>query len=116
MSRSFVPSPSTPAVLTANRLRDGLSVWMTPCGWDTDPRAAVLYEDAETADAALAVAEAQPGVVVGPYLTQSGRDADGLPVPVHFREAFRQSGPSVETSAPHSRAQDSRHPQEAAHV
>lgn len=111
MSRSFVPSPSTPVVLTANRLHDGLSVWMTPCGWGTDPRAAVLFEDADSADAALAAAEAQPGVVVGPYLTQSGRDAQGLPVAVHFREAFRQSGPSVETSAPHSRES-----QEAAHV
>lgn len=116
MSRSFAPSPSTPAVLTANRLRDGLSVWMTPCGWDTDPRAAVLFQDAQQADAALAAAEAQPGVVVGPYLTQSGRDADGLPVAVHFREAFRQSGPSVETRAPYSSAPHSLQPQEAAHV
>ena len=44
-------------------------------------------------------AQAQPDVVVGPYLVESGRDQGGLPIPVHFREAFRQAGPSVETNA-----------------
>ena len=39
------------------------------------------------------------GSGVGPYLVESGRDAEGLPIPVHFREAFRQAGPSVETKA-----------------
>lgn len=108
MSKTFVPSQLTPAVLTANNLRDGLSVWMSAEGWTTDPRAARLYEDPAAAEAALAAAKAQPGVVVDPYLVESGRDAQGRPVAVHFRETFRQSGPSVETSAPHAR--------EAAHV
>ena len=99
MSKTFVPSPRTPAVLTANNLRDGLSVWMSAAGWTTDPRAATLYEDAATAETALLAAQAQPDIVVGPYLVESGRDADGLPIPVHFRETFRQAGPSVETNA-----------------
>lgn len=99
MSKTFVPSARTPAVLTANNLRDGLSVWMSAAGWTTDPRAATLYEDPAAAEAALLAAQGQPDVVVGPYLVESGRDAQGLPVPVHFREAFRQAGPSVETNA-----------------
>lgn len=97
MSKTFVPSSRTPAVLTANSLADGLSVWMSAGGWTTDPRAAMFYEDAAAAETALLAAQAQPDLVVGPYLTESGRDAEGLPVPVHFREAFRQAGPSVET-------------------
>ena len=111
MSKSFVPSTLTPAVLTANRLRDGLSVWMSPQGWATDPCAAVLFQDPALAETALSAAEAQVSVVVDPYLVESGRDEHGRPVAVHFREAFRQSGPSVETSAPHSRQR-----QEVAHV
>ena len=99
MSKTFVPSARTPAVLTANNLLDGLSVWMSARGWTTDPRAATLYEDAATAETALLAAQAQPDIVVGPYLVESGRDAEGLPIPVHFREAFRQAGPSVETNA-----------------
>ena len=99
MSKTFVPSPRTPAVLTANNLLDGLSVWMSSKGWTTDPRAATLYEDPAAAETALLAAQAQPDVVVGPYLVESGRGANGLPIPVHFREAFRQAGPSVETNA-----------------
>lgn len=99
MSKTFVPSPRTPAVLTANNLLDGLSVWMSAEGWTPNPRAATFYEDPAGAETALLAAQAQPDIVVGPYLVESGRDAHGAPIPVHFREAFRQAGPSVETKA-----------------
>ena len=46
------------------------------------------------AAAALLAAQAQPDVEVAPYLVESGRDENGLPIPVHFREAFRRRGPS----------------------
>ena len=105
MSKTFVPSPRTPAVLTANALRDGRCVWMSGQGWTTDPRAATLYEDAGLADFALLDAQAQAHEVVGPYLIEAGRDPQGRPAPAHFREAFRQQGPSTETAA-----------REAAHV
>ena len=77
MSKTFAPSARTPAVLTANNLLDGLSVWMSARGWTTDPRAATLYEDAATAETALLAAQAQPDVVVAPYLVESGRDENG---------------------------------------
>ena len=35
MSKTFAPSARTPAVLTANNLLDGLSVWMSARGWTT---------------------------------------------------------------------------------
>lgn len=111
MSKSFVPSSVTPAVLTANDLRGGHCVWMGADGWTPDAGAAVLYEDPGAADAALADAQAQGGVVVDPYLIEAGRDAAGRPAPAHFREAFRQTGPSTEPAARHRAAFD-----EAAHV
>lgn len=111
MSKTFVPSPQTPAVLTANDLRGGQCVWMGPAGWTSDPAAAVLYEEPALADAALAAAQAQGGVVVGPYLIEAARDAAGRPAPAHFREAFRQTGPSTEPAARHPAIFD-----ETAHV
>lgn len=99
MSKSFAPSPETPAVLTANDLRDGRCVWMGDGDWTTDPRAATLYQDAGLAQLALLDAEAQAHRVVGPYLAEAKRDAQGRPAPAHFREAFRQAGPSTETLA-----------------
>ncbi|HRO13813.1 MAG TPA: DUF2849 domain-containing protein [Paracoccus sp. (in: a-proteobacteria)] len=96
MSKTFVPSEKTPAVLTANDLRNGRCVWMSASGWTTDPKAATLYEDANLADFALLDAQAQAHVVVGPYLIEATRDAHGRPAPAHFREAFRQRGPSTE--------------------
>lgn len=99
MSKSFTPSPATPAVLTANTLRDGRCVWMGAGGWTTDPRAATLYEDAGLAEFALLEARAQGHVVVGPYLIEANRTADGRAAPAHFREAFRHSGPTTEPAA-----------------
>lgn len=99
MSKNFTPSPATPAVLTANDLRDGRCVWMAGDGWTTDPRAATLYEDAGLADLALLDAQAQGHVVVGPYLIEAARGPDGRPAPAHFREAFRHGGPTTEPAA-----------------
>ena len=53
MSKTFVPSPETPAVLTANDLRDGRCVWMGEGGWTGKPDEAVLYEDPGLAELAL---------------------------------------------------------------
>ncbi len=93
MSKSFKPSPATPAVITANDLRMGHCVWMTANGWTANPREAALFEDEGHADLALLDAEAQGHIVVGPYIAQVQRSEDG-PQPTHFREAFRGRGPS----------------------
>lgn len=111
MSKTFVPSPDTPAVLTANDLRGGQCVWMGPAGWTADAQAAAFYDDPASAEAALAAAQGQGNVVVGPYLVEAARDDAGRPAPAHFREAFRQAGPSTEPAAQHPAKFD-----EAAHV
>ncbi|MFD1882965.1 DUF2849 domain-containing protein [Paracoccus pacificus] len=93
MSRSFTPSPATPAVVTANDLRIGEVVWMCADGWTNDPRAATIYEDEAIADLALLDAIAQSNIVIDPYLAEVRRGPNG-PEPTHFREDFRRRGPS----------------------
>lgn len=93
MSKPFTPTPQTPAVITANDLRMGHCVWMTPMGWTSDPKQAALYETQSHADLALLEAEAQAHIVVGAYIAQVRVGPDG-PEPTHFREDFRRRGPS----------------------
>ena len=86
--------PFTPKVVTANLLREGDVVYLDAAGeWVTDLRSAELIEHETRAADRLAFAEAQPGHVVGAYLTDRKAGPDG-PAPVHFREGFRATGPS----------------------
>ncbi|MFN3275116.1 MAG: DUF2849 domain-containing protein [Paracoccus sp. (in: a-proteobacteria)] len=93
MSKAFPLSAARPGVITANDLREGHNVWMCEEGWTPDPRKATLYEDEAIAELALLQAIGQADLVVGPYLVEAKRGENG-PEPVHFREAFRQRGPS----------------------
>ncbi|RJE80601.1 DUF2849 domain-containing protein [Paracoccus sp. JM45] len=93
MSKAFTPSANKPGVITANHLREGFNVWMCEDGWTPDPRKATLYEDEAIAELELLKAIGQADLVVGPYLVEAKRGPNG-PEPVHFREAFRQLGPS----------------------
>ena len=83
----------TPKVLTANLLRDGDVVYMSADDrWVTDLAEAEVLTD--EADAQMRLVEAdKPSVVVGTYLADVTPGPDG-PVAVHFREAFRASGPT----------------------
>ncbi|WP_085588909.1 DUF2849 domain-containing protein [Thalassospira sp. MCCC 1A01428] len=86
-------------VVTANRLDDGLAVFMTADdGWSTDLRDAVCAEDAPQAEALMARAdtEKQQVTVVGPYLIDVAQE-DGVLVPTKYREVLRTLGPSVRT-------------------
>ncbi|MDM7459053.1 MAG: DUF2849 domain-containing protein [Paracoccus sp. (in: a-proteobacteria)] len=93
MSKAFTPTPARPGVITANDLREGHNLWMCADGWTQDPTQATLFEDEAIADLALLKAIGQSDRVVGPYLVEARRGPHG-PEPVHFREAFRQRGPS----------------------
>ena len=101
MSRAF-----TPKVVTANALIEGDVVYLTEDDrWTRDHAEAELIDDEAHAQLRLLRAEQQRHVVVGPYLADARRGAQG-PEPVHFREAFRTRGPS---NYPHGK-------QEAGHV
>ena len=90
MARTFVPK-----VVTANDLLEGDVIYMAPNGeWTRKHEEAALYEDEASANEALEKAQQQAGLLVGAYLANATRDADGKPQPVHFREEFRTRGPS----------------------
>jgi hypothetical protein len=84
-------------IATANRLQDGLVVFLSAHGkWSRDLNAArVARSDAE-ADALeqAAAASARSNTVVDPYLI-SVDVTSGSPVPVAHRERLRASGPTV---------------------
>ena len=89
MSRSF-----TPKVITANALRAGDVVYLTADDrWTPHHHEAELIDEEAHAQLRLLHADAQRLVVVGAYLAEAKRGAQG-PEPVHFREAFRTRGPS----------------------
>lgn len=120
MSKAFTPTTAKPGVITANDLREGHNVWMCDEGWTADPARATVFEDEAIADLALLRAIGQSNIVVGPYLVEAKRGPNG-PEPTHFREAFRQSGPTNylhELSAGNAPANDNAavNPAEAAHV
>ena len=83
-------------IVTANRLSDGLVVYLNGAGWSEridDARVARAEEDAAVL---LAQAEA-PGQalrVVDPYLIEVTRDG-AVSRPVSNREAIRALGPTV---------------------
>lgn len=84
----------TPSVVTANDLFEGDVVYLTASGaWTRRLRDSQLFADEESAQDALAAAQAQPDRLVGAYLAPARKGSDG-PQPEHFREAFRARGPS----------------------
>ncbi len=89
----------TTQVLTANRLSDGIVVYLTRGdGWtETLSQASLARADEEGARlleiGAHQVADRQ---VVEPYLIDV-TDEDGQVRPLRFREAIRAGGPTVET-------------------
>ena len=89
MSRRF-----TPKVVTANALVEGDVVWLTADDrWSRSMTEAELIDDEAHAQIRLLFAESQPGVVVGAYLADAKAGENG-PEPTHFREVFRNRGPS----------------------
>lgn len=89
-----MPPPFSPKVVTANALIEGDVVYLTETGgWSRDLRQAEVLEDEAVADERLLFAAAQTETVVGVYLADVTAGPSG-PEPVHFREAFRRTGPS----------------------
>jgi len=86
-------------IITANNLRDGLVVFLTPSGlWSTEIAAARIVGTGEL-DEALAYGKAQHDarIIVEPYDIDVELHPDaGVPVPVRLRERIRAAkGPTV---------------------
>jgi hypothetical protein len=89
MAREF-----NPKVVTANALIEGDVVYLTRDDrWTRHMSEAELITDEAEAQLRLLMAQAQTETVVGVYLAEAKAGVDG-PEPVHFREAFRRTGPS----------------------
>ena len=93
-------------VITANALVEGDVVYLSTDGhWERSLAAAQVFSDALTADNKLAAATARSGEVVGVYL-MGVAIVKGVPQPKHFREAFRQTGPSNKVHGKQADAQE----------
>ncbi len=84
----------TDRVVTANALIEGDVVYLGQGGrWVRRLEEARVFPEGAPAEAALTAAQARTGEVVGAYLIAVDVST-GTPAPTHFREAFRQRGPS----------------------
>ena len=83
--------------LTANRLADGVVVYLTDKGdWSEDLVDATQADAGPAADALLTKGEADQLAVVGPYLIEIIDGDSGLGL-ANVRERIRAAGPSVRT-------------------
>lgn len=88
-----------PQMIIANRLRDGVVVFLAAAeDWDTAIAAGTVIETEDEAARLLAVAKRHEAEcrVIDPQLIDV-EVADGKPRPTAIREAIRAFGPSVRT-------------------
>lgn len=91
-----MPKFFKPKIVSANDLLMGDVVYLDREGcWTPLLRNAAVARAETDAEALLADATEQQDKVVGPYLVDVTLDDDGLPFPSHFREKFRERGPST---------------------
>lgn len=82
-------------IITANDLLSGEVVYLTTLDqWSLRHSDANLFEDGTAANTRLNEVQQRDSSVVGPYLAGAALGECNSPKPVHFREAFRMSGPS----------------------
>lgn len=92
--------PALPVILLANDLLDGDVVFAAAeadaLRWSRDPGEALIGRDEATADRLDAFAAAELGNqhVVDAYLVDVAIE-DGVPVPRHYRERMKTTGPSI---------------------
>jgi hypothetical protein len=88
-----------PQMIIANRLIDGVVVFMAPGGgWDTAIAAGAVIDDGAEAERLLAAAKQDEAhcVIIDPNLIEVAVE-DGGPRPTAIREAIRAFGPTVRT-------------------
>lgn len=87
-------------ILAANRLIDGIAVWLGPDGtWVDDINGADVVADPAAADALLAIAReaVAANIIVEPELIDVDL-AGGEVRPLRLRERIRAAGPSIHPS------------------
>ena len=87
-------------VASANRLADGVVVWLDDAGeWTTRLDRAAIARDKRAADILLLRAQAEAFTVVDPFLVAVTEDDDGVLEPLSLREKIRVSGLTFEAIA-----------------
>ncbi|MCF6272608.1 MAG: DUF2849 domain-containing protein [Rhodobacteraceae bacterium] len=82
-------------IITANDLLSGEVVYLTADGaWSCHHRNATIFAQGAQPLKHLAEIERGDTSVVGAYLAEAKVGEDQAAMPVHFREAFRATGPS----------------------
>ncbi len=85
-----------PTVVTANRLADGVVVWLTAAGgWSQSLAEASVVHTPEEVQHLLDVAHQDENTAVGAYMATVGVDAAGVPHPATMREKIRVAGPTI---------------------
>ena len=80
-------------VASANRLVDGVVVWLDDAGeWTVRLDRAAIARDKRAADILLLRAQAEAFTVVDPFLVAVTEDDDGSIEPLSLREKIRASG------------------------
>ncbi|HTR17096.1 MAG TPA: DUF2849 domain-containing protein [Acetobacteraceae bacterium] len=92
----------TSSVITANRLRDGMSVWLDAAGsWSERFEQAAVFEAAEVQARLAGLAGTEQGrAVVDLHECPVERQGEAV-VPATTRERIRAEGPSVRADLPH---------------
>ncbi|MBA4788846.1 MAG: DUF2849 domain-containing protein [Pseudomonadota bacterium] len=84
-----------PTAVTANRLADGVVVWLTAAhDWSTDIGDAAVATTSEAALALLNAANADENHAVGAYAARVAVE-DGRARPANLRERIRVDGPTI---------------------
>ncbi|MFG1348508.1 DUF2849 domain-containing protein [Xanthobacter autotrophicus] len=87
---------SGPTVVTANRLADGVSVWLTAAGgWSETIADAAVGTTSDAVLELLDIAHADENTAVGAYSAGVILADDGTPQPANLRERIRVSGPTI---------------------
>lgn len=87
-----------PQSLTANELREGLNIWLTPqFEWSRDFKDALLSEDTDVIETMQSIGDrdTESNLIVGAYFIDVDAET-GLPA--RYRERFRVNGPSYDTA------------------
>ena len=80
-------------VASANRLSDGVVVWLDDAGeWTTRLDRAAVARDRRTGEILLLRARAEAFPVIDPFLVAVTEDDDGTIEPLSLREKIRASG------------------------
>ncbi len=85
-------------IITANRLHDGIVVFLSADGWETDINQSAILNAPDAVDAGLATAAnaIRNSEIIDVNAIDVSLDENDSPVPVKLRERIRAFGPTVQ--------------------